>query len=363
MRIHIIDPAFVQSVGHHVEWDLLIARELVKRGHEVQLFCNAKASAEAMQAFAKYGSANPLFQHFPYITPESPVHELSLFIDVGMNIEFQLRKLPPADLWLWPTMYAPDLLGCAIANAGVPISGFLHMEPSAILPYGDVWWEYAFKKADLVGLKLNLATTTRELGEIYSGFSPRRPIRCTPILQDGLLANAPKDQMRKVGIFGQQRREKGADLIPALITMLLAEGYEVVLQDSQGRPEISASPNLTTLGYVDNFAQEISLCDLILLPYDPDDYRVRLSAVAAEALASGVPVAAPAGTSIESLVRETGAGTLFSEHTAESILGAVADAKQHFTVLAEAAFKTSQVWSSKHGPSHFVDSLLEGRAN
>ena len=360
MRIHLLDPGYIHPMGHHVEWDLRIAEELVKRGHGVHLFCNIQTTVEAGKAFEKYGSVNPVFQHDPYAIPGDEVHELSLFIDVAMVTEYILCKLPPADLWLWPTMYASDLLACALANPRIPISALLHLEPASKLPRGEVWWEYAFKKANRVDLDLNLCATTLELQQIYSKFKPKYPIKCAPIPQDGLLASEPKRQMQKIGIFGQQRGEKGAHLILTLIDKLLEEGFEVVFQDSSGSVKIGEMPNLTKLGFVENFAEEISKCDFVLLPYNPEDYRVRLSGVAAEALASGVPIAAPAGTPSERLVRETGAGTLFSEYTLESILNAVHDAKVRYAELAEAAFRTSQTWASKHGYSNFVSNFLEG---
>lgn len=360
MRINLFDPRHESLGGHNVEWNLLIAKDLIRRGHEVQLFCSANASNEARHAFSKFGSVTPMFLADPYAQPQGKTHELSLFIDVANRMAHRLSQLEPADLWLWPTLFPPQLLSCVLANPGITVSGCIHSEPSSPMPNGKIWWQYAFEKAIQTGLSLNLSTTTPGLQKIYSGIAPRMAIKCAPIAQDGLPASSPKTRMKTIGFFGMQRSEKGMYLLHALITKLLGAGYEVILQDSNGRINIENTPNLTTLGYIDNFAQEITRCDLVVIPYNPAPYRYRLSAVAAEAIASGVPVIVPAGTSMGNMVQETGAGKSFSAYNAEIIFQSISAAETDYANVAYAAFRVSQEWLSKHGSKRFVSHLLDG---
>lgn len=273
-----------------------------------------------------------------------------------------LGKSGPADLWLWPTLFAPQLLGCALASTGVPIAGCIHFEPSYMLPNGKKWWRQAFEKALEARLSLNLCATTPSLQRVYSRIAPEITIRNAPIAHNGLPASVPKKQMKKIGFFGYQRKEKGSKLLQSLIDMLLSAGYEVVLHDSRKGREHKGkdNPNLSRIGYVDNFADEIARCDLVVIPYDPVQYHFKLSGVVAEALASGVPVVVPAGTTLMKLVLDTGAGRFYSNFTAKSIFHSVCEAKDHYARLAESAFKTSLAWPSTHGSANFVDTLLGG---
>lgn len=359
MRIHLLDPGYIHPGGHHVEWDLLIAHNLVERGHEVRLFCNIQASEEATRAFSRSGPATPIFETSPYVWPRSEEHERTLFFDVAESVARELKKLEPADLWLWPTLFSPYLLGCALASPSAQISGCIHNEPSYVLPNGRKWWQQAFAKSLEAGLRLNLSATTPALQGIYARLAPDIPIKRAPIAQNGLTATLPKKQMRKIGFFGQQRKEKGEKLLHPLVNMLLDAGYEVILHDSNGRPESGSRPNLTVLGYLDDFTKEIARCDLVVAPYDPVQYHFRLSGIVAEALASSVPVVVPAGTALMRLVQETGAGVVFSNLTASSIFQSICVAKDRYANLAESAFKTGREWSASHGTENFVSCLLD----
>lgn len=360
MRIHLLDPGYIRPGGHHVEWDLLIAGELARRGHEVRLFCSTQVSEEAARAFSPFGPAAPIFESSPYVRPRSEAHERSLFFDVAESVARELKKLEPADLWLWPTLFSPQLLGCAQAAPSPPIAGCIHNEPSYALPNGKKWWQHAFAKSIEAGLRLNLSATTPALQGIYSRIAPGVPIKLAPIAQNGQAATSAKTRMRKIGFFGQQRKEKGEKLLNPLVDMLLDAGYEVILHDSNGRLASINRPNLTVLGYIEDFAQEIARCDLVVAPYDPVQYHFRLSGIVAEALASSVPVIVPAGTASMRLVQETGAGVVFSNLTANSIFQSICVAKERYADLAESAFKTGREWPESHGIENFVSCLLDG---
>lgn len=362
MRINLFDPGYMHPGGHHVEWDLLVAQDLIERGHEVRLFCSTLVSEESARAFSPYGPVTPLFESSPYLRPRSQGHEQSLFFDVAESIAAALGKLEPADLWLWPTLFSSHLMGCALARPRVPIAGCIHNEPSYLRPNGKKWWQHAFEKSHEAGLRLNLCATTPALRGVYARLAPEIPIKTAPIAQNGLPPQRAKTQLRRIGFFGQQRKEKGAALLQPLIVMLLNAGYEVILHDSKGRLDMGDRPNLTTLGYLDNLAQEISRCDLVVVPYDPVQYHFRLSGIGAEAIASGVPLVVPSGTALMRLAQETGAGVSFSNLTALSIFQSVCAAKARYAELADAAFKASREWPSRHGTRNFVGCLLDNSA-
>ncbi len=68
----------------------------------------------------------------------------------------------------------------------------------------------------------------------------------------------------------------------------------------------------------------IAGCDLILLPYDADQYRSRLSAIFVDATCAGVPVVVPEGTWMSRQLEEgLGAGGAFAALSPEAIAAVV----------------------------------------
>lgn len=116
MRIHLFDPAYIRPGGHHVEWDSLIARELVASGLEVRLFCNVQASEAAVQAFSPYGRVLPLFEASPYAKLRDSRQEASFFFDMASSTARVLEQSGSADAWLWSTLFLETGAGVAFAN-------------------------------------------------------------------------------------------------------------------------------------------------------------------------------------------------------------------------------------------------------
>jgi glycosyltransferase involved in cell wall biosynthesis len=179
-----------------------------------------------------------------------------------------------------------------------------------------------------------------------------------PLLVDANPPIAPKSTLKRVGFFGQQSTRKGSKLISELTQHLLKVGLEVVVQNSLGNFDGVQSQQLTILGYVDNFSEEISKCDLVILPYDPYVYKNMASGVAWEAIARAVPVIAPANTVPGGFVTSENAGITFKEFTAESIIDAVTQASSEFKTIADGAFRASKNWSTNNGTDKFVEAIL-----
>lgn len=203
MRIHLFDPGYIRIGGHHVEWDSLIARELVARGHEVRLYCSSEVTETAAQAFAAYGPVMPLFDVSPYARLDDPQRERPFFLDAAKSAGRVLKQAGAADLRLWPTLFPAHLLAYAEAGPAVPIAGCIHHEPGYLLPSGRNWWQLAFDKCREAGLSPKLSATTPALQALYARIAPGIRIGCAPIAHDGLPPARPKTRMRRIGFFGQ----------------------------------------------------------------------------------------------------------------------------------------------------------------
>jgi hypothetical protein len=105
--------------------------------------------------------------------------------------------------------------------------------------------------------------------------------------------------------------------------------------------------------------QLLDASDLIILPYASPRFAISYSAVAVEAIANGIPLVVPAGTSMARLVQEFGgAGTTFERPEAPSIVDATQRALDRFDALAAMACSGAELWGHLHGPRHLFDAML-----
>lgn len=358
-----MDPALSGRGGHHFQWFERIAGELVARGHEVRAYVHHDAEGDTLEAMSRQAPATPLFVSQPYALPAKtdPIcGDLSLFMADMQHLPAALRQVAPADLWVWPTLFASHLPALAAANLKVPVAACIHWPPDRQLASGPAIWRYGALTAKAAGTPLRICATVPELGPLY------RPLlgRSLPVLPIPIDAGPPPAhaarELETIGFFGRQDGRKGAELLPRLVTRLLKRGFKVVLQDSskQMRLRGAGHPNLQLLGYVDDLPAAMAACDLVVAPYDPAEYRYMASGIVWEALSRGVPAVAPHGTNPGSLLERLGAGTTFRTYDLDGILAAIDEARARHGGLRQAAVRTLEAWPRHHGVSHHVSALL-----
>lgn len=177
-----------------------------------------------------------------------------------------------------------------------------------------------------------------------------------------------------LGIIGQQRAEKGVNLLPGLIRTLLHadstldflvhDGDETErpiaielrrLAEEEGRVEYlqrSADPAL--------WRDLLDRIDLMVLPYDPARYRASYSAVAVEAVSAGIPLVVPAGTTLARVVQDYQGSTAgFESWDARAIATAIGHVVREFDDIAATAHVGAGDWNRCNGASAFVDRLLD----
>jgi hypothetical protein len=136
-----------------------------------------------------------------------------------------------------------------------------------------------------------------------------------------------------------------------LIHALIADGFEVVLQDSDDKPSIFQHPALI---YVNGFLAPrefialIQTCDLVIIPNQPRFFSHRISGVTLDALGAAVPVAVPDNTHMSRLVRRFNAGVVYDERSPQSICHAVKRAKLNFPRHTEGALQAA-TWLGQTG--------------
>lgn len=180
----------------------------------------------------------------------------------------------------------------------------------------------------------------------------------------------------RVLFAGEARADKGFGLLPAIADALEAELHSgtvrLVCQTSQNefadrsvkeaRLALTARTGLEIIDRFipsDEYDRLVAGCDLVLLPYDPSQYRTRLSAVLVDATAAGVPVAVPAGTWMSAqLDAGLGAGVTFDETCPEAIAKAVREALTRKTDLATSAATAAALVQRHHDPRVVLQAIL-----
>jgi hypothetical protein len=361
MRISLLDPALESVGGHHLEWNLRIVDELTSLGHRVDVFAGSGVERRVVEAFSGRASVSALFKTDPYAHPNAidPIAgELAIFMDGAAALAADLRKIGECDLWLWPTLFAPQLYACSLAAPAPRISGCIHIDPVFKAPNGRMWWRYAFLVARANNLRTNIGVTGPRLQEEYGPLTAAGRIECFPVAYDGAPTGIRKTGLARIGFFGDQQPQKGSTLIPALVPRLLRDGFQIVVHSSGVKIPVESAPGLTVLGYVPSLAEEIAKCDLVIAPCDPRAYRLMGSGIVWDAIASGVPVIATSGTASSLLVEETGAGRLAGAVSVDAICSAIEDVRQNYEQISIAAFEASRRWRTTQGVKLHVAAML-----
>ena len=362
MRINLMDPALRWAVGHHLDLDIGVARELRNAGHDVHVYSHRDIAPDARERMAAHARVSPLFQNSPYDDPLSadPVAgELIAFMDAARRVADDLRSTRAADFWIWPSLFASQHYANVLANPRVPIAGCVHVEPAYLNSLGALLWRFSFVEARKHGAQIRTGAFEAMLCGQYMPLAGDGNFRQLPIPYDTINRPEPKENLSTVGFFGNQRNEKGVTLIQNLIPMLLDEGFRIVLHDSSGGSAGSGNDQLRiVLGFVEDLAAEIITCDLVVTPYDPGPYKTKGSAIVWSALANGVPVVAPGGTASGDLIIASGAGTVFDVYSAESVFQAILDARRDYAKISAGARQAGRSWMEAHGLGKYVAAML-----
>jgi glycosyltransferase involved in cell wall biosynthesis len=177
-----------------------------------------------------------------------------------------------------------------------------------------------------------------------------------------------------VGALGPSHTwEKGWDLLPEVIGRVCAARSDVsffvqvwertngealadALQATGAPVRVSIHPgSLSTQDYF----RRVLASDLILLPYNDPVYALMPSGIFADAVVSGTPVVAPAGTWLSDRLDEGwGAGITFSSPSAALIADAVLIAIERLGDLRVKAAGQGEAWRKAHSLEAYLDHVM-----
>ena len=393
-RLFIFDPGCVARSGHHAEFNDTVRAEAERRGFAVLSIVNA----EAPRAGNEMGSVKRLFRASPYRAVDWRLPPSRFLLQESARAYRDLKRLSlidfkPDDTVLWHTItpahlaalarwygeleegHRPRLLAQFQFPVGFHVAEGIGLEtpqsPGRLAAAAMRTYRWSTSRIDSTG-SARLATNSRLLQEHYSGIAAPKPSLIPFPIRWGKASSASVRRAGAVRIayLGGARIEKGFALLPKAIT-LLSEKYQntefVVQCPSEALVHgvverlVAMSPPVRLVPEVlsrERFMALLHEVDCVVLPYDPDRYRLRTSGLFVEALGAGRPVVTTAGSWMASVIEEHRLPALFMEKfDAPSLAAAVDRFLMGIDRYRSAYAKVAPAIRDAHNPERFLDRI------
>jgi hypothetical protein len=175
-----------------------------------------------------------------------------------------------------------------------------------------------------------------------------------------------------VAVVGHQRWDKGYQHLPQIVQHVLKSHPQTrfLLHNAkpQDMPEVHAElsrlaatePRIVMVSGPAIWSELLEAADIILCPYDPTQFIASYSSVTAHAIASGIPMVVPAGTTLSRTLNDFGAGgTAFDRFTPDAIALAVGKTLDGIAEYAQRALTGAEQWARINGPTQTVDAIFK----
>jgi hypothetical protein len=362
MKINILDAGISYRAGHHYDYGLKILKHYAKSGHDVHVYGLAGMDDETAAEFEEFGEVTRLFGTSPYEPADGYdwyAGEIVQFRTETARIAEDLRSVSEADIWIWPTIRPAEIQACLMHGVRAPMVGCVYWDPGVESgSMGAKLWRSALVSAHAAGLKLTLASVEAELRHRFMPIVANGRFAVVPHPVDGPRIAEPKSLLKRIGFFGHQREEKGSSIVKPLLSRLVEDGYSITFQNSFNQAESPDIPGVDLLKFVKDIAVPIAECDLVVLPYDVQNYRARGSGILMECVALGVPVAAPLGTLPGRIAEQYGIGSMFIETSARQIYRTIKIVERNYAIFAANAHLVAGQFCERNGVAHFASALL-----
>ncbi|UJX41489.1 radical SAM protein [Desulfovibrio sp. JY] len=387
-RLIVFDHGLRFLAGHHFAYDLGVLKECMKRELPVEFYVYADCQPEAVQVLR----AKAVLMPCQYTSQSSDEYCSCLedFLLSGTMTEYNLFKnlrndLEPTDVVFVHTAHPQIVRGIAAWYKSLARD----RRPYLCLKFQNHCYRYvAVEYRALMRSIFRLALKPfLDEEKVFCAASNRliasqirrvaeKPCPVFPVpLQFEVPAKPYKSRAEKgglvIGYAGEGREEQGVSLLPDVIEALLPSYPDVtfVVQLACRYTGTATMARLHGLGervrvlencYVGaDFHRLLASFDALVLPYRPGNYVERSSQIVIEAMALGLPLIVPRGTSLALEVKQFNAGyTLIGSHDAPGVAGAVARFIDNHDELASKSVAAAPRCTAFHSGATLIDMLL-----
>ncbi|GGG27145.1 hypothetical protein GCM10010964_13840 [Caldovatus sediminis] len=400
MALLLLDPNLTSEQGHHLAYDLRIAREAVRRGQAATIMANRAFAGGVVDGVRIL----PFFTETCYGAGAAQLDPIAGRFDEFRHLNDvlaeDLARLPRTDLTaadcvLVPTVSENHLLGYvtwmrSFGALDAPLFVVHLMLPSGLAVAdaadpGDVvdaqralYYRLAFRAArEPGGPAIRFFASGRQHAAEFTRLAgyevPPHPV---PIAPAPGPAAAEGPHRRLLLFAGDAKIEKGLALVPELARRLCAAHPDWTFV-VHANPEIAWGPAREALEEVARIAARLGNLELglgrleeaqyqallegvdaVLFTYDPAHYGRKSSGVLWEAISLGRPVIVPADTWLEAEARAWGAGYVpYAPYGAAGAAAAFAAALPRLSGLARASAEAGARWRAENGAGALFDQL------
>jgi glycosyltransferase involved in cell wall biosynthesis len=398
-RFFYADPGLTNNLGHHANNCRFIAGEARSRGMDVKVlsFTTIDGSLQgelgaipffrALTAWQNDGDPICGWLNAFHLVAEITREDLSRIDDIGPDDVMYFSSAFPAQLFAlaqWMGAMPRDKLPLVVVEFGMDPGVDVQQGPEGLVynvrdPRVDaratLYRSAAARIPPAVAPWLQMITFEQASSTSFCAVLGKHVgVLPTPRVAAGARRSRSGKRPITVAVLGHQRPEKGYQFMPEVARSLLQSNADIRILCHNGNPDAmretqedlheiaKKDPRLLMderLAGGDVWQEVLDACDLIILPYASPRFAVSYSAVAVEAIANGIPLVVPAGTSMARLVQEFGgAGTTFERPEPSAIIDATQRALDRFDQLAASAYTGSELWEQIHGPRNLLDAML-----
>ncbi|WP_300164309.1 radical SAM protein [Solidesulfovibrio sp.] len=387
-RLIVLDHGLRFLAGHHFAYDLGVLMECMKREMPVEFYVYADCQPEAVKVLR----ARAVLQPSRYASHSSDKYcsWLEDFLIAGSIAEFNLFKNLRADL------DPSDIVFCHTADPKIVrgiAAWYLAMDkakrPHLCLKFQNHCFRFVAK--DQLALarsifrlalkpfvnepKVCFAASNRLIGSQIKQMA-EKPCPVFPVpLQLEVPARPFRTRAEKgtvrIGYAGEGRLEQGVGFLPEIVEAILPAYPDVVfeVQFACRFVDDDTLERLRSFGdrvvvhescFVgEDFHRLVASFDALLLPYQPTSYVERSSQIVIEAIALGVPLIVPVGTSLALEVKHFDCGySLIRGYDGLSVIEAVAHFIDNHDVLARKSAEAAPRCAAFHCGKTLIDLLL-----
>lgn len=397
-KIFVIDPGSTGIPnGHHYATNLLLAEECFNRGVELAILAHCSFQASQAMPVVRKATQNVLhMQHYSAnnldpvnsgSTVEFFVCAYSLHADLQKHLTPQLARNSLVfchtgsaailyGIYKWAVELSPDLQPEIIVNIQAHIADH---EVAESLYSHAMTLVRRLPNARVFGSNEAVCRLLQRYSKSEVNIFP---------LPYAHMELPPKKQNAAplFGAIGQCRPEKNYQLLLPAVHKYLERGgrgnflFQIGCQEApylqyffhEIQRELEslnkAFPNRVHIKMHDVYGEEyyalLAGCDAVLLPYEPDVYKVRISQVVMDCIFLGVPVIAPRHTSLgDELTRFQAGAVLLDDLGENTLVDALFCFEAQQKVRSAQAAEGARTMSSYYNKDSYMDILLSNGNN
>lgn len=397
MTLIILDPNLDRETGHHIEWDLTIARAAMERGEKVVIYGHRDCKVGERDKV----QIVPWFSETCYASrfPDPITGRFDDFRYFNDTLAGELSRLPrelfrASDAVLVPTLTDLHLLGYVawmktFDPARAPLFVVHLMFPSGLGfaeqfdgtaiadPFQALFYRLAYRRASEPGASIHFFGGGRQLAREYSALFDAKveahPVPNCPRRQ------APLGKKRRPGCLlfaGDAKADKGFLLVPGLAERLSTEhpgwdvlihanagaswgealvAYEAVVRLAKKRGNIKLATGRLTR---EEYLALMEAADGMIFTYDPVIYACKSSGVLWEAVSLEIPVLVAANTWLEREAQEWGAGYMsYADYSVEGIASQFTAFAAQIRTLARKSVSAAGRYHAFNGGAALMDQI------